>query len=313
MPKKHAFIFVVTGLLLFAGGIAVGARNAGPSSRATGSADANKYPLLAKRIFMDEPNDTVINFSPLRQDLRAYFKDHNLSGGLYFEYLPTGTSVRVDGDEEYVAASLLKVPAAMDLYRAHELGKIDIDKKITLQQAWLDSGYGTLYQKGAGHSLSLREAAKIMLQDSDNTALKAIASSMLNALKTEEYAFNSLDVDITQNADLSVSISPKSYSSFLKCLYFSCYVNTEHSQEILQHLTSAKNADRLPAGVKDKSIKVAHKIGVFSEDTQSDCGIVYAPKRNYILCIMIKGTTSKSIDAHIAKMSQMAYEYVVRQ
>lgn len=280
------------------------------SSNAPVVGNSKDYPLLAKRLFVESPNDPIINFATLRQDLKKYISDKGLNGSLYFEYLPTGTSVRVDGDELRLAASLIKLPAAMDLYRAAELGKVDLDKKITLQESWLDGGYGTLYQKGAGYELSLRDAAKIMLTESDNTALKAIAYSTETKLTPDQRAINALDADISQNPDLTVSIGARSYTSFLKCLYFSCYLSKDDSQELLDYLSESTFDNRLAAGIDDKSIRVAHKIGVANTTTQSDCGIVYVPNRNYAICIMLNGDDNPQTNKHIAELSKMVYAFI---
>jgi len=234
----------------------------------------------------------------------------NIQGSIYFEYLPTGTSIRIDGDDQLVAASLMKLPAAMSLYKASELGKIGLDQKVTIKKEWLDGAYGDLYKKGEGHKLSLREARKIMLTESDNTALKAVAFSIPPPVTPEDNAFLSLDVNIEQNADLSVSVSARSYSSILKCLYFSCYLNKSNSQELLGYLDNSVFSSRLPAGVNNSDIPIAHKIGNYAQDTQSDCGIVYIPKRNYILCMMIKTTDTPEGDAKLAAISKIVYEYM---
>lgn len=299
-------------ILLVIGGFYIGYDKGKASGSAIARAynNSSNYPLLAKRIFIENPSDPQINFEPLRKQLKEYDANNNLVSSIYFEYLPTGTSIRVDGDEQKTAASLIKLPAAMELYKAAELGKINLDSRITLQQEWLDDGYGDLYKKGAGYQLTLREATKIMLQQSDNTALKAISSSILNLVPQEQSPFNSLDIDVSRGEDLSVSISAKSYSSFLKCLYFSCYNNKDDSQEILGYLTQTPFNNRLIAGLGGDSVTVAHKIGVYKEITQSDCGIVYLDKRNYILCAMINGPDNQETSSKITEISKLTYDYV---
>lgn len=306
--RRIIILIICAAIVLFGGGYYFGkASQKQPPETTTNSGE--QYPLLAKRLFVDNPNDIRLNFNPLREAIRVYIEQNKLNGSVYFEYLPTGTSIRVDGDEEEVAASLLKLPAAMELYRAAEQGKIDLNTQVTLRKEWLDPNYGTLYQKGVGYSLSLKEATKIMLEESDNTALKAIASSINGLVPQNESPFQYLDVDIVQNTDLSVSISARGYSSFLKCLYFSCYVNKEHSQEILNYLANSQFNNRLKAGVSDTSVKVAHKIGNFSQINQSDCGIVYLENSNYLLCVMINGPDNATTDAHIAAISKLAFDY----
>ena len=272
---------------------------------------ANEYNLLAKRIFIDNPNDIRVNFSGLRNQLNNYFANNNLAGGnLYFEYLPTGTSVRISGEEHLVAASLMKVPVAMNAYKAAELGKVDLQKMVTIEPEWIDANYGQLYKKGAGYSLSIEDAIEIMLKDSDNTALKLVGAQLEGALPKDESSLNYLDIDLTVNQDSSISLDSKNYSSLLKCLYFSCYNNISDSQKILEHLTNSSFKSRLVAGVADKNIKIAHKIGTNSNNNQSDCGIFYIPQRNYVVCAMILGNDSKETNAHFYNISKIIYDFV---
>jgi len=279
------------------------------SSSVTEVRNADDYPLLARRIFIESPNDPIINFATLRKSLNDYFTEKGLKGSLYFEYLPTGTSIRIAGEEKEVAASLIKLPAAMELYKAVELGKVNLDTTVELKPEWLDGGFGNLYKKGAGYKLTIREAVKIMLQDSDNTALKVVSAAMLGNVPQEENPFNFLDAEIKQNNDLTVSIGARSYSSFLKCLYFSCYLSKENSQEILGHLSNSDFDKRMVAGTSS-DVVVAHKVGNFAQSTQSDCGIVYLPLRNYLQCVMIEGPDNAETDAHIADLSKLSYEYL---
>lgn len=310
MGKKYIIFAVIGAILCIGVGVFVG-RAGSPTTEAQTNTNASKdYPFLAKRIFIEDPNEPIVNFAPLRADLTRYLDENKLTGSLYFEYLPTGTSIRISGDDREGAASLMKVPAAMDLYRLAEMGKIDLDQKITLKEEWLDSGFGELYKQGAGHQLTLREAAKIMLEDSDNTALKAIAGTMGDQLTQENSSLSVLDVDFTQSNALTIKISARSYSSVIKCLYYSCFLNKDHSQEILNHLSNSKFNDRIVAGIDDKNIKVAHKIGVYNTTSQSDCGIVYLDKRNYILCVMLDGDRNPDTDKHIADISKKVYDYV---
>ena len=280
----------------------------------TNSGNTEQYDLLAKRIFLDNPNDTKINFAPLRQQLNDYVEKNNLnSGNLYFEYLPTGTSIRISGDEQLVAASLMKVPAAMDMYKANELGRLNIDNKVALEPSWLNKEYGTLYQKGAGYQISPRNAAEIMLEQSDNTALAVVGNAIKGKLADAESSINYLDLDMTVNGDGSISMNARGYSSIFKCLYFSCYNSKEDSQKMLDQLTKSKFTSRIPAGVTDKSIKIAHKIGTNFNNNQNDCGIVYYPKNNYLICVLIPGAESETTDQHIANISKLVYDYINKQ
>lgn len=154
-----------------------------------------------------------------------------------------------------------------------------------------------------------------MLEHSDNTALNVISYHTENLLTDDQTPISALDLDIQVDAsnNYTIAIGPRDYSSVLKCLYFSCYLDKEHSQELLNYLSNTNFDNRLKAGISDKSVVVAHKVGNFAQDTQSDCGIVYVPNRNYVLCAMIKGPDNAETDAKIADLSKKAYEFVSSQ
>jgi len=141
------------------------------------SAQSVQYPYLAKRIQTGIKNEIKVNFSELRKQLTDYINKQEGGGAnisYYFEYLPTGVSININERNESIAASLMKLPVVMNLYKQAELGKIDLDKTVKLKKEWLNSEYGTLYKQGEGYPITIREAAKLTLKDSDNTALLLI-------------------------------------------------------------------------------------------------------------------------------------------
>lgn len=268
-----------------------------------------QYEYLAKRIQIENPNTVKINFTTLRNELNEYIynlKSNGSNVSVYYEYLPSGVSININEKNESVAASLMKLPIVMNLYKAAELGKVKLDDKVTLRQEWLNSDYGDLYKKGAGYELTIREAAALTLRNSDNTALMAIWDSVSKAnLDKSDQALYYLDVDYNVLKDESVLIGARSYSSILKCLYLSCFNSKDHSNEILHELSGSSFNDRLTKYLPI-NIKVAHKIGTYSEKYQSDCGIFYIPRENYLLCIMVQGTDPES-SSIIADISQKVY------
>ena len=197
----------------------------------------------------------------------------------------------------------------MEAFKAQELGKLDLKTKVALRQEWLNDRYGSLYEKGVGYELSLKEAVEIMLRESDNTALRILVDANKD-LALNDRALGSLDIELTTHDDGTIDIGTRAYSSFLKCLYFACYNTKADSQAILKLLTETPFNNRLVAGITGKDIKVAHKIGVFSHKVQSDCGIVYVPAKNYVLCVMLVGDDNADTNAKIAEISKQVYSFV---
>jgi beta-lactamase class A len=180
-----------------------------------------------------------------------------------------------------------------------------------VQPGELDDAFGSLYQKGSGFKMTLRQAAQYMLEQSDNTATKVIYDHVGNLLSYDEQSLARLDID--QNVENGQAvITARSYTSVLKGLYFSAYLNKQDSQEILQYLTQSTADNRLTAQLPS-NVKVAHKIGVYNANwAESDCGVVYLPKRPYALCVMV-GLPEDQANTFIAGVSKEIYDYVSKQ
>lgn len=271
----------------------------------------SKYSLLSRRVLRDNPSDVLLNFRPLQKEYANYLQSNGLDDtvNLYFEYLPTGSSIGINEDKESQGASLLKLPMVVSFYKLVEQGKLSLDDKVTIKQEWLNDSYGELYKKGAGYQLTYREAIKYALEYSDNTAALAIFDALSSVEGTSSPSVLSfVDANYNTSATQEVLIGVQSYSSILKCLHFSCYLNKDDSQSILNDLSHSVANDRL-ALYTPSNLKIAHKIGTYGTQNQSDCGIVYVPKRNYVLCIMVQGQDPQA--SHIiGDLGQITYEYL---
>lgn len=94
----------------------------------------SNHPLLSKRLSVEDQNDILINFAPLREAVKFYFSNIKADYSFYFEYLPTGTSIQAGENTELVSASLVKVPLVMDLYKSIELKKPTLIKPLLLKR-----------------------------------------------------------------------------------------------------------------------------------------------------------------------------------
>jgi beta-lactamase class A len=311
---KVGVVRAVTLLAVLLAGIAVGVISVIIFNNARQQQRQDKYSLLADRILLGSDKDRTVNFTQLRQEIANYIAANmqDVDYSVYFEYLPTGTSIGMDESNNLVGASLLKVPFAMQYYHALEEGKLRSDDIVTIQAAQLDDSYGELYKKGAGYQLTLDEVVRIMLIDSDNTALRVLADTLSARLGIDniDKVFNFVDLNYESDAEGSTLIGAGSYSSILKCLYFACYVSKENSQQILTLLTQSDFNNRLKRYIPQEEMPViAHKIGSFGKTTQSDCGIFYEPQKPYLLCIMVN-SDDQTASQHIGKLSILVYEYI---
>lgn len=274
-----------------------------------------KFPLLSPRIFIENQNDLIINFVPLREKLQKYASENPYRMGAYFEYLTTGNSIGVNEKESFVPASLLKLPLAMGVYKNYENKKLTPNQALTLTDEERDPRFGTLWKQKSGTKLTVNETLQQLIIYSDNTAQEMLLK-LLTGVEIDK-VFDALDIPKTRDTDARPVVTAKNYSSILRCLYLACYLTKEDSNELLTVLTKTMFNDKLPAGVPP-NIAVAHKIGVAESSSSSsssvftDCGIVYYPKRPYILCVMIQSNEQQATET-IKNISKITYDFIHNQ
>ncbi len=314
----NVWLGIGVGVLLLGIGLALGWLLYNPKNT------ASKYPLLDPSVANPAVQQQQINFDPVRQQVKDYLKSLDTRYGLYFEYLPNGSNIRVDEDSVSVAASLMKTPVVMDLYKLAEKGILNLEDTVVIEQNDIsyDIEYGDPSGLMAGQTISLRNAARLALHNSDNTAINIVKRVVNPLLSSETDSIQSLDIAYTlDEADSSSSelnnkvlkINARSYGSILKCLYYACFLNPSNSQEILDYLVDSAGTDRLASAVP-KNVAVAHKVGSAIK-AQSDCGIIYVPAQPYLLCLMFwdfQDPTGKETTAYFNKVSKMLYDYIAR-
>lgn len=257
----------------------------------------------------------IINFLPLRKEIEAIQSRFSQKTLVYFLYLNNGSWIGVNERENFTAASTAKIPLAMAVYKAVEEGKIDLDDVYALDKVDLDAGFGALYQIGSNNELTIKRLIEIMLVHSDNTAKNALISS-LNRIGIEDpfsdvYRFFGWISDIGEVPDFS-KINLKTLSNMFVSLYNATYVSVENSAQILSYLAQSEFDSQIVAGVPE-DIPVAHKIGVSAVDnTFSDCGLVYAPQRHYLLCMASIGASEAGADRFMSEISRAIYQYVIK-
>lgn len=279
-------------------------------SKVTGDGPG-EHPLLARRIFNSNPNDVLINFTELRTKLRSYVEEQDQRIGIYFEYLPTGVSVGVNDQQDFFRTDLVQLPVVMRAHKLIETGKLNPAKELT--------------DEGKPSGTTVLEAIEAILHSSDRQAFFLLADDIngkepvnLSTSEGNETAireiYNYLDIPVAKSGETQF-ISPKSFASILKSLFFSAYLDYQTSSDILDQLTKGSFNDWLPQPIPD-TVKVAHKYSYYeSGDLQAvkvytDCGIFYLPDRPYLLCVMVNsGDREKSV-RHIRSISELVYNYI---
>lgn len=268
-----------------------------------------RYPFLSRRAMTDNPNDLILNFLSLRAALTKQTDPYQNNFSAYFEYLSTGTSIGINSTQEFYAASLFKLPVIMAYYHKQERIGDTTDKVLTIEKKDLDKDFGNLWKKGAGTKIKASEAISLALSQSDNTAAKVIARQVDD--QDFQAVYQALDITFQTGSGGAITTT-RDYSKSLKALYFASVINRDHSNQILMDLSRSSFNDKLVAGLPSGTL-VSHKIGDYRDAKNNkayyDCGLVYLPKRPYLLCMASIGDQNTA-RSRMKDFSKAVFDYV---
>jgi beta-lactamase class A len=226
----------------------------------------------------------------------------------------SGEEASLNADRRFVAASLSKLYALLTLYKAASRGALSLEDEITMHSSdvWA-YGTGVLYRYPVGYTMTLRECAKFMIKESDNTA-----ELMLNRYLGEENIEAELDrigTNSTRYWHPINTTTPNDILLVLKKIADPSYTSPQLSAEMLGLMTNTSFEDRLPKPLPTGT-RVAHKIGSY-ESTFSDAGIVFPEKsggtgQEYYIVVFSEGAPKEEAKETIRDISLAAYEALAR-
>lgn len=228
----------------------------------------------------------------------------------------------VGENENFAPGSLLKLPLAVAYYKLAEIDPNSLEKSYRYSPP---NNQGDTYymqsikppkelEPGAVYSVS--EFIRRMIQYSDNEPVVLLGGMIDQAFLGK--VFVDLGIYFPNSAELEQDfVSVKTYGAILRSLYNASYLNQFFSNQLLEMMSGSTFRSGIVTGVPE-GVKVANKFGerVVTDIASNkinlfelhDCGIIYEPKRPYILCIMTKGTDYEKLSGVIAKISQSIYE-----
>lgn len=273
------------------------------------------YPLIDQsRGFIDQEH-FVVNFQPLREDLRELVAKKGLNSiTLYFEFLNTGANISINPDLKIWPASLAKLPLAMAAIKKVENGIWSLNTPLVMNEEDKSILSGTLFAYQAGTSFAVENLIEEMLVHSDNTAYTILSRNMTDLERRTIIDETGLE----ELFDEEGKISSKEYSRLFRSLYTSSFLQRENSSKILLWLSKSDFSQYLSQGIGE-DIVFANKYGKnYQFYVYANSGIVYVPNRPFIITVIIKGDSTKDEEeeekkaqAIMAEISAKAYKYVV--
>jgi beta-lactamase class A len=240
--------------------------------------------------------------SALRHTLDAIAAAHHGILGYSVLNLDTGEHLSLRGDETFPTASLIKVPILVTLYDLVEQKQLSLDDPLTVIKIDQVPGSGVLQFMHSGMSLSVHDAAALMIILSDNTATNLILDriairrvwSKMEALglphtKVHSKTFlrlTSVAMDSSVKYGLGVS-TPNEMAHLFELLAQGKAVNPAADSSMLQILANNADGDSMQRTINGMS--VPHKTGA-TDSVRTECALFRLQSR-VVACGFTKQNT----------------------
>jgi beta-lactamase class A len=301
--KKILFIYISLSLIILSSIIYI--------HRLDHEKQLNNEGLLSSRVYtnlLEEQSRLIFNFEPLETGIKDYISKKDGKIGVYLLNLRDGATLEVNDEILFEPASLNKLPIAILTFRDIEKGKISLDSEILIEEDFIDSSSGTLFQK-LGQKITIKKAVDEMLINSDNTAAKAL----LERIDKEEWFAFSKYLDYYEEEANIYKTSPEANVNLFTSLYLSTILKKENSEYILQKLTESSFPIHQLSNIPS-DVKIAQKFGTYYNEGERyyhNCGIMYVSEESrFAYCIMTEGIKSGDAELAIGKIAESIYEYI---
>lgn len=288
------------------------------------------YRLLAVAVIVLLCRDGVAQ--SLGQRIQPLVDAHEGEVAIAVKHLGTGESFNLKAAEPMPTASLIKLPIMVEAYRQAAEGKFSLADPVTFKDEDKTPGSGILSMHfSGGATFSLRDAIRLMIAYSDNSATNLVLAKIglpatgeqmeklgLPNTKVHAYVFraqSSIAPERSRQFGLG-STSASEMIRLLEMIHSKRLVSSEACDEMLAHLAACQDkrlSRLLPSGVK-----VAHKTGSVAA-VRTDAGIIEAKSGPIAICVLTKNnkdqrwTDENAGEVLTGKIAKEVYDYFERR
>ena len=215
--------------------------------------------------------------------------------------LSTGETWYHKGDAVMPTASLIKVAVLVDAYMQADEGKLNLRDKITLRDADKVPGSGILTNHFSdGATFSLRDAIRLMVAVSDNTATNLVLDKVgienvnkrmadwglpETRINAKVFRGSTTSIDKARTAKYGLgSTTAKEMVRLFEKIQTNDGVRPAIKLVMLEHLKKNDDKDKF-ARLLPPGVVVAHKDGAVS-DARTDAGILVTPAGAIVVCVL---------------------------
>ncbi|MCL5028437.1 MAG: class A beta-lactamase-related serine hydrolase [Bacteroidetes bacterium] len=252
----------------------------------------------------------------------------------FWELQPNGQHILINEKENFHAASTMKTPVMIEVFKQSGEGKFNLDDSVIIKNEFksiVDSSiYSLNFTDDSGENLyqyidkkkTIKELVYDMITVSSNLATNILIDlvnpkNVMNTMKK----FGANDIKIMRGVedlkafDLGINNTTTAYDLMiiLKKIVDGEAASQNSCSEMINILLDQKLNSIIPAKLP-LDVKVAHKTGSIS-GVVHDSGIIFLPNgKKYILVFLSKNLQNNQLGVEVgAKVSKLIYDYVMQK
>jgi len=250
-----------------------------------------------------------------------------------FKDLSTGKELLMNDTVTFHAASTMKTPVLVEVYKQAADGKFSLSDSLILKNEFMSFADGSLFSLGPdddsetelykhiGEKRTISFLLYQMIIVSSNFATNLIMELVdAKNVSATMQQLGAKDIHVLRGVEdgkafargLNNTITAHGLMILFEKMAKGETVDPIASQAMIDILLDQKFNDIIPAGLP-ANVKVAHKTGSIT-GVQHDSGIIFLPNgKKYVLVLLSKKITNeKAAVTAMANVSKLIYEYVTR-
>jgi beta-lactamase class A len=235
----------------------------------------------------------------------------------------------IDGDKPFHAASTMKVPVMIELFRQAAAGTLSLDDPLPIRNQFRSIVDGSPYQLSVGDdsdaevyaaigkTMTLRQLCEAMITVSSNFASNLLIEKLgVENIRRTVTALGAEGMQVLRGVEdqkafdkgMNNSTTARGLLVLFEKLASGRAVDPRSDAAMIEILKRQKFNDGIPAGLP-AGTPVAHKTGTITR-IHHDAGVVYAA-RPYVLVVLVRGLQDQKQSAAVmAGISKAVFETV---
>lgn len=255
--------------------------------------------------------------------------------GLYYRDLATGDSLTVGSARRFHAASTMKLPVMIQLFRDRDAGRLSLDDSISVTNTFRsivdsspyqldrsDDSDSTLYKR-IGQRASIRELIELMETVSSNLATNLLiarvdaqrANATAHVLGADSIlVLRGVEDGKAYRAGLNNTTTARDLGVLLAAIANGTAASPASCREMFAILSRQQFNEGIPAGLP-AGTRVYHKTGWIEQVVYHDAAVVEPVNRDrYVLVVLTAGIpTNDDAYALVRDLSRLVFESRARR